>query len=109
MNLNINLKVYDAEGINVVKVLQATAYDLRFGTIRALMEIVRVEEIDNQAELLKVIAGAWGEVVDVLAKFFPEATDKDWDNVKVKELLPTIIDIAKYSVSETFNIPTEKN
>jgi hypothetical protein len=107
--MNLVLKIYDDSGKNIVKSYESKTYDLMFGTVMKLMELLKVEDMDNQAEMLKTIYGAWGEIKTVLAGVFPEATDDDWKHVRVKELLPMILEIAKFSVTEMFTIPTEKN
>lgn len=105
--MNLVLKIYDDNGQNVVKSYESTTYDLMFGTVMKLMELLKIEELDNQMEMLKTIYNAWDEIKVVLSGVFPEVTDEDWTHVKVKELLPIIINIAKYSVSEMFVIPTD--
>lgn len=107
--MNLILKIYDNSGKNIVKSYESKTYDLMFGTVMKLMELLKVEDMDDQLEMLKTIYGAWEEIKTVLAGIFPEATDDDWKHVRVKELLPMILEIAKYSVTEMFTIPTEKN
>jgi hypothetical protein len=107
--MNLVLKIYDGSGENVVKSYESKTYDLMFGTVMKLMELLKVEDMDDQLEMLKTIYGAWEEIKTVLAGVFPEATDDDWKHVRVKELLPMILEIAKFSVTEMFTIPTEKN
>lgn len=106
---NITLKITDKSGQNTLKIYEAQPYELEFGVVRKLMAILKVENMDNQAELIKVISDAWDEIIDVLSNVFPECTDEEWDKAKVKEVLRVIIDVAKYAVSEVFVIPTEKN
>lgn len=107
--MNLVLKIYDDSGKNVVKSYESKTYDLMFGTVMKLMDLLKVEEMDDQVEMLKTIYGAWEEIKTVLAGVFPEATNDDWKHVRVKELLPMILEIAKFSVTEMFTIPTEKN
>lgn len=106
---NITLKIYDETGKNVVKIYEAVPYEIPFGTVRALMAILKVEELDNQAELLKLLSTAWDKIMDVLSNVFPECTDEEWDKLKTKEVLRVIVAIAKYAVTDIFNIPVEKN
>ena len=101
------LNIYADDGKTVVKVCKSATYDLMFGTVMKLMELLKVEDMDNQAEMLRTIYGAWGEIQTVLSAVFPDVSAADWQHVKVKELLPLIIKIAKYSVSEMFAIPTD--
>lgn len=105
--MNLVLKIYDESGKTVIKSYESTTYDLMFGTVMNLMELLKIEEIDNQMEMLKTIHKAWDEIKNVLSGVFPEVTEDDWKNVKVKELLPIIVEIAKFSVTEMFTIPTD--
>lgn len=107
--MNLILKIYDDKGQNVVKSYESTTYELMFGTVMSLMDLLKIEDIDNQLELLKIIHNAWAEIKEVLSGVFPEVTDDEWKHVKVKELLPIIIGIAKFAVSDMLSIPTEKN
>ena len=105
--MNLTLNVYDDSGKKIMKQYKSTTYDLMFGTVMNLMELLKIEEMDNQMEMLKTIYNGWDEIKNVLAGVFPDATDDDWKHVKVKELLPTILDIAKFSVTEMFSIPKD--
>lgn len=105
---NITLKITDKKG-NLIKLYEAQPYELEFGTIRTLMRILKIEDMENQGELLKTLAGAWDEVINVLNEFFPDCNEEEWDKVKVKEVLRVIIEVSKYAISEAFVIPTEKN
>ena len=107
--MNLVLKIYDTDGKNIVMTYESSTYDLMFGTVKRLMELLKIEDMDNQLEMLKVIYSAWDEIKKVLAGVFPDVQPDEWEHVKVKELLPLIIDIAKFSVQEMFTIPTEKN
>ena len=108
--MNLVLKIYDDSGRNIVKSYESRTYDLMFGTVMKLMELLKVEDMDDQLKMLKTIYGAWEEIKTVLAGVFPEATDDDWKHVRVKELLPLIMKIAKLSVTEVLTIPIdEKN
>lgn len=108
---NLKLNIYDKSGKEVVKTYEASTYDLMFGTVMELMELLKIEELDNQAEMLKTIYKAWGEIRTVLDGVFVGVSADEWKDVKVKELLPLIVSIAKFSISEMFAIPTpdEKN
>lgn len=107
---NITLHIYDENGENIVKMFEAQPKRIMFGTVRKLMELVKIEESKGQAELLIKVANAWDEVTEVLGKFFPDATDEDWNRTDLGEILRVIIDISKYAISQAFVIPTdEKN
>lgn len=99
---NITLHIKDKE-------YKAQPYELEFGTIRKLMEILKVEDMTNQAQLLKAITEAWDDILEVFRNIFPDVTGEEMDKATVKEVLRVTIEIAKFAVSDIFIIPTEKN
>lgn len=105
--MNLILKIYDEKGQNIIKSYESTTYDLMFGTVMSLMNLLKIEDMDDQMELLKTVYNAWDEIKTVLSGVFPDATEEDWKHVKVKELLPMILEIAKFSVTEMLSIPTD--
>lgn len=102
MKLTIN--VYDTDG-NVTKTCEAQTLDLEFGTIRALMKILNVDNISDTGELLGVIYGAWEQVIGILGQCFPEMEEADWEHVKLKELVPTVLTILKSAFTDILSIP----
>lgn len=104
--MEIKLNVYDDEN-NIVKTATAEVMELRFGSIRSLMKLLKVDDINDTAELLKVVYGAWEQLTKILNGCFPDMTDEDWDNVKVSELMPVIMIILKYSFTQMLSIPTD--
>lgn len=106
---NITINVYESDMKTVKKTLIAREYDLSFGTIRKLMKLLKIENAADSFELLQIIDNAWEEITEILDTVFDEATEDDWNFVKLKELLPALVAITKYSLSAALKIPTEKN
>lgn len=104
--MELKLNVYDDEN-NVVKTATAELIELKFGSIRRLMKLLNVDNINDTSELLKVLYGAWEQITKVLNGCFPDMTEEDWDNVKVSELIPVLMAILKYSFTQMLNIPTD--
>lgn len=104
--MELNLNVYDEQG-EVKKTCKAETVELEFGTIRALMKVLNVEQVNDTGELLGTLFGAWEQVVNVLVKCFPDMEEEDWEHVKVKELLPVVVGILKESFKEILSIPTD--
>ena len=102
----MKLNVYNENG-EVIKTCEAKAIDLEFGTIRSLMELLNIENINDTFQLLKTVYDAWEQVTVILSKCFPEIEDDEWEHVKVNELLPVIVDILKYSFTEMLTIPND--
>ena len=104
--MEIKLKVYEDNG-EVSKEFTAQSVDIMFGTIRRLMKLFSVDELENTAQIFKIVGGAWSDVTAILSEGVPEITDEDWDHVKLKELVPVIIEILKASFAEILTIPKD--
>lgn len=100
------LNVYD-EKDDIVKTSEAKLIDLRFGTIRSLMELLNVDDIDDTSQLLKTVYGAWAQLTNILGRVFPDMTEEDWENVKLTELLPILMVILKSSFVQILSIPND--
>lgn len=100
------LNVYD-EKDDIVKTSEAKLIDLRFGTIRSLMELLNVDDIDDTSQLLKTVYGAWAQITNILDRVFPDMTEEDWENVKLTELLPILMIILKSSFAQILSIPND--
>ena len=104
MSQIMEIKVYDKNG-KVKKTCTAEMLDLRFGTIRSIIEILNVENIEDTEQLLLTVTRAWEQVTGILSECFPDMSYEDWENVKMKELMPVLIGILKYSFREILTIP----
>lgn len=102
MELAIN--VYDEKG-KVVKTSKAQTIDIKFGTIRSLMELLKIDDMDNTMDILKVVYGAWDQITKILGQIFPDMNYEDWNNVKLNELLPIVIVMLKDSFAQMLSIP----
>lgn len=102
----LELNVYD-ENDNIVKTSEAQVIDLRFGTIRSLMELLKVDDINDTAQLLRTVYGAWTQITGILSRVFPDMEEQDWDNIKLSELMPLLVIILKSSFAQILTIPTD--
>lgn len=107
--MNIKLNVYNEDWSAVTKTLSATTTKIGFGTIRKLMKLLKIEQAASYTDIFNILGDVWDDVINLLGRIFPEATEEDWEHVSIDELLPTIIAITKYSLTHANKIPTEKN
>lgn len=94
INKDLKLKIYDDEG-NEVREASAKMIRIRFGTIRDLFKLLKIEDATSTAELFAVIYEVWDEIIRLLSQIFPDVTDEEWTNVAVDELIPLVIQIVK--------------
>lgn len=102
----LKINVYDDKN-KVIKTAEAQLVELKFKTIRSLMDILKIDDINDTMGLLRVIAEAWDEVKGILTKIFPDLTEEELDNVKLNELVPVFLQIIKYSFAEIITIPSD--
>lgn len=100
------INVYDDEN-KVIKTCHAVDYKIKFGVIRRIMALLKIDDIDNSAELFNSIYGAWEELTKVLSQCFPDMEESDWDNVVIEDLVPVIYGILKSSLGKVLSIPSE--
>lgn len=102
------INVYDKKDKSkIVKTVEAKPADLMFGSIRSIMKLLNIDDINNTAELLETVYGAWNQLTDILNTCFPDMKDEDWDNVKLQELLPVLVTILKVSFGKVLEIPSD--
>ena len=65
--MELQITVYD-DNDKAVKVCKAQTVDIKFGQISAIMELIDVENIENNAELLKTVHRAWKQLKKILGK-----------------------------------------
>lgn len=102
------IKVYDKEK-KVVKTCKAVDCDLMFGSVRKLMALLEVDDATDTRSIFNLLYAAWDELVEVLSECFPDMEDKDWDNVKVNELIPTVKGIAINMLLKASSLPSDNS
>lgn len=102
----LTLNVYD-EKDKIVKTSEAQVIDLRFGTIRSLMKLLNIDNVNDTGELLKTIYKVWDQLIDILSRVFPDMVEEDWENVKLTELVPILMVILKSSFVQILSIPND--
>lgn len=104
----MKLNVYNKDG-EIIKTVEGRNIDIKFGHIRSIMKLLNVDNIDNTYDLLNSIYSAWEKLTEILSECFPEMEEDDWENIRIKELIPELIQIIKDSFAEILTIPKEKN
>lgn len=102
MKLNIYKNQKDIE-----KTYEADEYDLMYGTVEDIFEVMDdLGSNATQSQIFEVVKKHRAKLTKLLKDIFPEITDEELRNVKLKELVPMFIDLFAY-VTESFG--SEKN
>lgn len=102
--MELKLKIYD-ENNEVKREVKAEFVDIKTGTIRRMMRLLKIDDIDNTAELFKLVSQVWDELVKVLDQIFPDVTEEEWDYVSLSDLMPIVINVLKASFTQMAKIP----
>lgn len=105
-NVELKLNVYDDDD-KIIKSCEGHLVDIKFGVIRSLMKLLKVDDIKDTWELFKIVDNVWTQLTKILERCFPEMEEEDWDNIKLNELIPILLLIIKYASSKMSGIPTE--
>lgn len=100
----ISLKVYDKVDKNKVeKTYTSESYDLMLGTVEEFMQIIDIDKVGDNVEVAKMVVKCYGKIKPLLKDIFPGITDDELNRIKIKELIPVIIDVC-YSIMDSLDL-----
>lgn len=112
--MELKLNIY--KGREVEKTYTADEFDIMFGTVEDLIQLIDFDTFgdevnDTQFAVAagKMVYGAFSQVKTLLKEIFPELTDEELKRVKVKEILPLLINLVKFSFAEIAQVGKGKN
>lgn len=90
----ISLNIYSKEDKNKVeKTYTAESYDLMLGTVEDLMQLLDVDKMTDNMAITRMVVKGYGKLKPFIKDVFPGVTDEELQRVKVKELIPTFVQI----------------
>lgn len=111
--MELKLNIYNKK--QVEKTYTAETYDLMFGTVEDLIDIINLDKLQtgSDAEIIKVVGDVVVHGLDIikplLKDIFEGLTDEELKHTKVKEIAATLVDVVKFSVSEIGKGTNAKN
>ena len=102
----LELQIKNKKG-EIIKTVEANTFDVYFGTINNLMELLDINENTSSFEVLKKISTAWHEITSLLGEIFPDMAEKDWELVRVNDLVPIVLQVVRYTFLEIMTIPSD--
>ena len=109
----MKLNIYEKRAI--VKTYEADAYDLPFGVIEDVADVLNLDAIDtgSNAELIKVAGNAVlkckDTVKDLMKDIFDGITDEELKHAKVTEMGLVLIEVVKYTAEQLSKGLNRKN
>lgn len=111
--MELILRIYEKK--TIVKTYRAETYDLMFGTVEDLIELVDLDSLKSgsDAEILKMVAKVIINGMDIIKPLikdiFDGLTDEELKKTKVSELSQVLVEVLKYSIAEMTKGVNAKN
>lgn len=112
--LKLNVYAYDGETgrtsqTEVAKVVTAESYDLMFGTIEDILGLLdAVSDGADDSAIIRAVVENWGKLRLLLLDVFPDLEREDVDHIKVREVVPMLLELFRYVV-DSFGGSSSKN
>lgn len=113
--LKLDVYAYDAETgrtsqTDVAKTVTAETYDLMFGTIEDILGLLDAvgDTTDNQA-IISAVVENWDKLCVLLLDVFPGLTRDDIKHIKVRDVIPVMVQLFTYVVDGFKNGNAGKN
>lgn len=111
--MDLKLNIYEKK--KIVKTYTAETYDLMFGTVEDLIDLINLDQLKNgtDAEIIKlvgkVIINGMGIIKPLLKDIFEGLTDEELKKTKVSEISTALVEIVKFSISQITKGTNGKN
>lgn len=102
--MKLDVYKFDAETgrtsqTEIEKTVTAETYDLMFGTVEDILGLLdAIGDTTDADAVLKAITVNWDKLCVLLLDVFPEMTRDDLKHVKVREIVPVIVELFKFVV-----------
>lgn len=102
LTLNIYSKERNAETgkKEIAKTYTTDEYDLMYGTVEDILVLFDNVNVNDTTQVMTVIRKFMNQLNPLLKDVFYGLTDEEMKNIKVKELVPVIVNIIKLAMSE---------
>lgn len=112
--MQLNLNIY--RGRNIEKVYTANEFDIMFGTVEDLIDLIdadrlsgNVSDTDFIAAVVVLLKGGFDQVKSLLKELFPEVTDDELKRTKMKDVVHILVNVLKYGFAEMTGASSAKN
>lgn len=112
--MQLNLNIY--EGKEIKKVYTTNEFDIMFGTVEDLIELIDADRLSgdaSDADFIGAVAillkGGFGQVKSLLRELFPDVTDDELKRTKVKDVAQILMQVLRYGFAEMGAAGSAKN
>ncbi|RHV80438.1 hypothetical protein DXB01_04610 [Clostridium sp. OF10-22XD] len=106
----MKITVYENNMKDVKKVLEAEDAKIPFGLARRVVGLFNEEKLNDTGYVMETVTKSWDDLVQLLGRIFPDATEEDWDTVDLAEMVQVVKDFLLLKLKKLIGIPVdEKN
>lgn len=106
----MKITVYENNMKDVKKVLEAEDAKIPFGLARRVVGLFNEEKLNDTGYVMETVTKSWDDLVQLLGRIFPDATEEDWDTVDLTEMVQVVKDFLLLKLKKLIGIPVdEKN
>lgn len=111
--MELKLNIYEKKSIK--KTYTAETYDLMFGTVEDLLELINIDNLQSgsDVEIIKlvgnVVVKGMNIIKPLLKDIFEGLTDDELKHTKVNEIAKVLINVVKSSINEMSKGANGKN
>lgn len=105
--VELKLNIYKNQK-EIEKTYVASGYDLMLGTCEDVMSIIDIDRLDDNKAVALMVAKGYEQLKPLLKDIFEGLTDEELRGIKVKELIPLMMDVGK-NIVETMGILKQGN
>lgn len=111
--MELKLNIYNKR--EIVKTYRAESYDLMFGTIEDLVDIIDIDSLKSgdDVEIIKLVGKTVINGMDVikplLKDIFDGLTDDELKHTKVSEIATVLVEVMKFTISQITKGQNSKN
>ena len=102
--LKLDVYAHDAESgrtsqTEVAKTVTAETYDLMFGTIEDILGLLdAVSDTSDNDAIIRAVTQNWGKLCILLLDVFPDLTREDIKHIKVRDVIPVMVQLFTYVI-----------
>jgi hypothetical protein len=102
--MELKLDIYEKR--NVVKTYTTDTYDIMFGTVEDLVNLIELDKLasGDNTELLKLVGNVVTNGMDIikplLKDIFEGLTDDELRHTKIKDIITVVVEIVKFAIEQ---------
>lgn len=107
--MQYKLNIYDETHKKVERTATAEEFDLFYGTVESVSELIDIDKVKNNFDVIKIVVKCKNEIVSLLKDVFPDVTPDEWKRIKVKDIASVLLQIVKTTITGINLLSDEKN